>query len=411
MARYDCLIFGLTWRTSISDDRNELLAYSKELDANCYVEAAFDIKHKYGLINLKKIEKAQSAAMVLGQMLDGGNGIFIHQLNRDEHCFIAVRDTLPVEGCDIVGTREKVIQAAKAYADNARKKEGTAPKFYGDAIEISGATVLEIAKLVEEADDIGQLKRVRSLNKRAVFVGAFALLMAATWFAPDLANLGAPKQTSRIDPKEEHRKAVKLAIDQIVAQRQFPINVMPGYVKFVSSFPAEVAMTYGAERNKGWKLEKIVCVETDCTADWKRQGSATNKEFLDALNIASGDVSVSFPSVDVISRKVTFNKSETEDKLILGTQLKLGETVLSWLQTLNDRPRTDPMTPLVPAASSISSDPADMPLIGSYAFTVPYKDLEKVASLPSALTIERSTLTYQDGQNIKIEFQGKYYAL
>jgi hypothetical protein len=408
MILHEGLVFGMTWRPAISDDPAELLALSKELDANCYVEAAFDVKHKYGFVRLKRLDNAQSAAVVFGQILESGSGILVHQLTREMYCFIAVRDRLPVQDCDIVGTRDEVISAAKAYAAKARSEEGIAPKFYGDVEElISGAIAFELKRLVDEADEIGKIRRVRSLNAKAAFIACSVLLLAGAWFAPDLMQMSSDPQI-KIDPKEEHRKAVAAAIDNVVGLKQFPQNVMPGYIKFATEFPAEVARE---TPGKGWKLENLVCDGTDCTANWKRLGSATNKDFLDALGIQPGDVSISFPGVDVISRKVTFVKNETPSKLVLGTQLKFGETVLSWLQTLADRPRTDPLAPMVPTAGNFTLEQADMPLAGSYSFTVPYSELSKVATLPNVLTIERITLTYKDPQNIKFEFQGKYYAL
>lgn len=409
MVQFERLVFGMDWRTAISDDREELLAYSKQLDANCYVEAAFDVKHKYGFVKLKKLDKAQSAAVILGQVLEGGNGIFIHQLNREQHCFIAVRDSLPVQDCDIVGSREEVIQAAKTYAENSRKNDGVAPKFFGDVTEFGGAITLGITRLIEEGEGIGEIRRVRSLNAKAAMIAITVTLLAGAWFAPDLMQMVSSEPAVKIDPKDEHRKAVVAAIDSVVALKQFPANVMPGYIKFATSFPAEVAAP--GRPDDGWKLDTMTCDGTDCTANWKRQGRATNKDFLDAMAIQPGDGSISFPGVDVISRKVTFIKDDTPGKLVLATQLKFGETVLSWLQTLADRPRTDPMAPLVPIAGGFTPDQADMPLTGSYAFTVPYSELGKVSSLPNALTIERITLTYKDRQNIKFEFQGKYYAL
>jgi len=408
MAQYERLVFGMSWRTAISDDRKELQDYAKELSANSYVEVAFDVKHKYGFASLKKLDKAQSAAVILGQILEGGNGIFVHQISRDEHCFIAVRETLPVEDCDIVGSRETVIAAAKKYAEESRKKDGIAPKLYGDAEEIGGAIALPISKLIDEGEDLGEIKRVRSINGKAAIIAAGVVLMAGAWFGPDLMDMTSDKPKVVIDPKAEHHKVVAAAINAVVDMKEFPANVMPGYIEFVSTFPTEVA---GENRNGKWKLDTLTCIQTDCTATWKREGDVTNADFLKALAIAPGDMSISFPGVDAIARKVKFNKDETAGKLLLGTQLKFGETVLSWLQTLKDKPTTDPLTPLVPVPGNIKPDPIDMPMVGGYSFTVPYSELNKVASLPNVITIEQITLTYRDRQNIKFEIRGKYYAL
>lgn len=408
MARYERLVFGMSWRTAISDDRKELHDYAKELSANSYVEVAFDVKHKYGFISLKKLDKAQSAAVILGQLLEGGNGIFVHQINRDEHCFIAVRETLPVEDCDIVGSRETVIAAAKKYAEESRKKDGIAPKLYGDAEEIGGAISLPISKLIDEGEDLGEIKRVRSINGKAAIIAAGVVLMAGAWFGPDLMQSISDKPKVVIDPKAEYHKVVVAAVNAVVDTKEFPANVMPGYIEFISSFPTEVV---GPNRNGKWKLDTLSCIKTDCIATWKREGNVTNADFLKALAIEPGDLSISFPGVDAIARQVKFQKHESPGKLLLGTQLKFGETVLSWLQTLKDKPRTDPLTPLVPAPGGFKPDPIDMPMVGGYAFTVPYNELDKVASLPNVLTIEQITLTYRDPQNIKFEIQGKYYAL
>lgn len=411
LAQYERLIFGMSWRTAISDSREELIGYSKALDANCYVEAAFDVKHKYGFCKLKKVDKAQSAAVILGQILEGGSGIFIHQISRGEHCFIAVRDSLPVEECDIVGTREQVISAAKSYAEAIKKKDGVTPKYYGDADEISGCTTLNIPKLIDEGEGIGAICRVRSFNIKAALIAASLILVAGAWFTQDLIKLLSPAAPVVIDPKAEHHKAVVLAIDNLVALKKFPSNVMPGYIKFITALPAEIPAAGKPVDEAGWKLETVTCVHTDCAANWKRVGVATNKDFLDALAIEPGDLTVSFPSIDFISRKVTFSKNETLGKLVLGTQLKFGETVMSWLQTLKDRPRTDPLAPVVPATGDFKPEQADMPLSGGLSFTVPFSELQRVAALPNVLTIEKITLTYRDRQNIKFEFQGKYYAL
>ncbi|GAB2881236.1 hypothetical protein GCM10027277_57960 [Pseudoduganella ginsengisoli] len=406
MAQYDRLVFGMSWRTAISDDRKELQDYAKELSANSYVEVAFDVKHKYGFVNLKKIDKAQSAAVILGQILESGNGVFVHQINREEHCFIAVRETLPVEDCDIVGSREVVIAAAKKYAEDSRKKDGIAPKIYGDAEEIGGSIALPISKLIDDGEDLGVIKRVRSINGKVAVGIVGILLTAGAWFLPDL--IAPDKPQIAIDPKSEHHKAVIAAINSVVDLKQFPFNVMPSYINFVNTFPTEVVADNRAGK---WKLDSLTCIQTDCTATWKREGSITNADFLKALSIDSADLSISFPGVDAISRKISFKKNESAGKLLLGTQLKFGETVLSWLQTLKDKPRTDPMTPLVQVSGAFKPDPMDMPMVGNYAFTVPYSELSKVATLPNVITIEQITLTYKDPQNIKFEIQGKYYAL
>ena len=406
MARYESLVFGMSWRTAISDDRQELQDYAKELSANSYVEIAFDVKHKYGFISLKKLDKAQSAAVILGNILEGGNGIFIHQISRDEHCFIAVRETLPVEDCDIVGTREAVIAAAKKYAEESRRKDGVALKFYGDGDEIAGINQMPIAKLIEEGEDLGEIKRVRSINGKAAIIVAGVMLCSGAWFIPDLMITQQPKTI--VDPKLEHHKTVVAAINSVVDMKEFPQNVMPGYIEFVNTFPTEVV---GINRNGKWKLDKLSCIKTDCEATWKREGDVTNADFLKALAIEPGDTSISFPGVDAISRQVNFKKNDAPGKLLLGTQLKFGETVLSWLQTLQDKPRTDPLALLVPSSGGFTPDPIDMPMVGSFSFTVPYSELNKVASLPNVLTIEQITLTYRDRQDIKFEIQGKYYAL
>lgn len=399
----DGVLFGLEWRTSISDDKKELARISEDVKANAYVAVHYGGNHKYGLCDLKKIDKQRSAAAALAGMIEGGNGIFVHLLDEASGltCLIAIRDHLPVVGLDLVGTREEMLKRLKEY--RLERKEDHGLKVYGDYTQ---ALALTLADLLQAAESATVFRPVSSRNVPLIMGVVTVLAIAGTWFGPDLFDLVTPtKPPPPPDPRVEHHRVVVAEIDRIVALNQFPSNVMAGFIPFAGRLPAEV---------EGWQLVTVTCADTDCKALWKRKNGGTTKGFMAALNISPTDTSLSFPSVDQIIRDVSFKKGAEQKKLLLGTRNKFGELIISWFQELQDQkqnPTISDNTALIPVPAVADIPAADKPLVGNYTFSVPYGKLIDVAKLPDVMIIEIITMTYKERGSANVEFRGKYYAL
>ncbi|WP_395398636.1 hypothetical protein ACHMW6_00325 (plasmid) [Pseudoduganella sp. UC29_106] len=152
---------------------------------------------------------------------------------------------------------------------------------------------------------------------------------------------------------------------------------------------------------------------TDCIATWKRNQGATTRGFFEAFKVPENDTSISFNSIDTISRAVSFTKKADEKKLVLGTRNQFGQAIVSWFQQLSDeklQPTINEQQPLVPGAPP-NANPKDKLMVGSYSFTVPYAALDQVKKLPDLMTIQKITLTYKERGDVKVEFTGKFYAI
>lgn len=402
MHEIEGVLFGLEWRTSISDDKKELARISAEVQANSYVDVVYGGNHKYGLCTLKKIDKQRSAAAALAGMIEGGNGIFVHYLDEAAGltCLIAIKDHLPVTDLDLVGPREEMLQRLKQY-----RLERKDLKVYGDYTQ---ALAMPLESLLSAAASADELRPVSSRNVPLMLGVVTVFLLIGTWFAADLWEIVTPTPPPPPpDPRVEHHRVVVAEIDRIVSLNQFPSNVMSGFIPFIGSLPAEVD-------NNTWQLVTVTCADTACSALWKRLPGGTTKGFMNALGIAANDTSLSFPSVDQIRREVAFTKGTTPKKLLLGTRNKFGELIISWFQQLQDQkqnPTISDNTPLVPVPSVADIPAADKPLVGNYTFTVPYAKLIDVAKLPDVMIIETITMTYKERGSANVEFRGKYYAL
>jgi hypothetical protein len=403
MHELDGVLFGLEWRTSISDDKKELARISEEVKANAYVAVHYGGNHKYGLCDLKKIDKQRSAAAALCGKIEGGNGIFVHLLDETSGltCLIAIRDHLPVVGLDLVGPREEMLKRLKEY--RLERKDDNGLKVYGDYTQ---ALALTLTDLLQAAESATVMRPVTSRNVPLIMAVVTVFAIAGTWFGADLFDMVTPKKPPPPpDPRVEYHRVVVAEIDRIVGLNQFPSNVMAGFIPFAGSLPAEV---------EGWKLVTVTCVDTDCSVLWRRTPGATAKGFMSALGIAASDTSLSFPSVDQIRREVSFKKGTQQKKLLLGTRNKFGELIISWFQELQDQkqnPTISDNTALIPIPAVAGIPAADKPLVGNYTFTVPYGKLIDVAKLPDVMIIENITMTYKERGSANVEFRGKYYAL
>lgn len=413
--------FGLTWYTSTSDSREELERQAKRLKTNVYAEAVHETSRMYGFAETKKWKGVRAAAAGVAEALPEG-GLFIHRLDaRGTSCLIAIGSErrLPLPGMDLHGAREQMIARAKDYI---AAQSGQAVKVYGDVLpeEIEGAHELSFERVAGDAVIAGALKPVTQFDPRYALPFLIAMGMAAIWYGDELTGVVAPAQAAPVQsPDMVYRNQVTAAIDGVAQLNQFPSNVMDGFLPFLAEVPSEAA---------GWQFENLKCIDTECTAVWRRQPGASSEGLLRALRLDAADPSVTFYDVDFMKRKLSFRKGETARKLELMPNGSFSGIVGSWFQQLADREIERPMlgtpAPLVPplsaapgatpgAAPAAPQDTVVAPAVGQYRFSVPFnvQDLQAVAALPDALTIESIEVKREGRGRMIVQFNGKYYAI
>lgn len=407
------LAFGLTWYTSTSDHRDELRKEAKKLKANVYTEAIHESSRMYGFGEVKKWKGVHAAAAAVAEAIPGG-GLFVHRLDaNDTTCLIMIdgERSLPMTGLDLTGTREAMIERAKAIkTENYGGEQGADDiMLYGDvdAEEIAGCNELPLARVASEAIS-GALKPVRPFDVRLLFPVALVIGITAVVFSDDLTALVMPAPTKPVVSLEvQYRNMVTTAVNQVVAKNQFPADVMAGFLQFIPGVASEAA---------GWRIENLKCTDADCVAIWRRQPGATSEGFLQAMKLQANDPTVTFYDVDFVKRTMTFKKATSTRKLMLAPNGTFAQIVGTWLQRLADRklerPALTAMAPLVPSNGAKLS-PADIPQVGTYRFTVPFSeaDLSTVANLPDLMTIETIDVRREGEKKMVVQFNGNFYAL
>src|SRR5690349_6044187 len=110
------LIFGLRWCATLSEGNAELKKLAQR--DNFYAEAVYNERKKYGFATIKKGENLGAAAVALAQAAGEASCIFIHRLNQDFSCCIALVKHLPVDDVDMVGPRDEMIEIARQFINN-----------------------------------------------------------------------------------------------------------------------------------------------------------------------------------------------------------------------------------------------------------------------------------------------------
>lgn len=414
--------FGLTWYTSTSDGREELERQARRLKANVYAEAVHETSRMYGFADTRKWKGVRAAAAGVAEALPEG-GLFIHRLDaRGTSCLIGIGSErrLPLPGLDLHGPREQMIARAR---DHIAAQDGRAVKVYGDVLpeEIEGAHALSFEQVAGDAVIAGALKPVTQFDARYALPFLIALGLAAIWYGDELTGVVAPAQAAPVQsPELLYRSQVEAAIGDVARLNRFPSNVMAGFLPFLAEVPSEAA---------GWQFDNLKCVDTECTAVWRRQPGASSEGLLRALRLDAADPSVTFYDVDYMRRKLSFRKADTPRKLALMPNATFSGIVGSWFQQLADREIERPMlempaplvaplsaTPGAPAAANAGAAPQgaiEAPEVGQYRFSVPFsvQDLQAVAALPDALTIESIEVKREGKDRMIVQFNGKYYAL
>jgi hypothetical protein len=405
------LAFELDWHTALSDDKKELKVLNSNR-GNVYAEVSYDTSRKYGFAEVKKYEGVHSAAAGLADVFPDGV-IFIHNIGPDLACCIVIAHHLPISGMDRVGSRTEMLECATDFLTK-RTPEDVPMPVYGDLTpdEFPTAQPYSLNQLFEDGQGRGALKPVTSYNQKMIGIGIAILALALTWFGADAWDAMQPKKEAPPpDPKVIHHQTVTAAINDVVEKNKFPVDVLAGFIPFAENLAATAP---------GWEFEQLYCIDTKCTATWKRNSGGTSQSILEALSIANNDSTVSFNDIDHMTRELSFEKTTTAKKLLLVPIATFSKLVITLLQERKDKgyhPNTSTMNPLVPPPAGVNIPLEDNPKVGDYVLEVPFREVYEVAKLPDLMTIDtievrtRGAREGQGRKEIVVTFKGKYYAL
>jgi hypothetical protein len=399
------LVFGLTWRISISDEARELAQLCGEARANAYTEAGWDQQHRYGMGRLKKPAGLRAAAAVLGYLLGEQGGVFVHQVGNGACCCVAVARHLPVEGMDRIGTRADMLACAADYLGRA---EADGVRLYGDVAteELPGCSPLGLDRLVDSSGEIGRMQAYHRINPRWAAIAAAGVMSLLAWFGGDLMDAWQPPAVAAAAPSAQlrYRDRVNAAVAEVVKGGHFQADLMPAFTALADALPFAV---------NGWAFEHLSCEDMRCKAAWRRLPGGSAAAMLAALHVDGDDGSVSFPSVDTLQKELALPLTPHARKLLYAPNAMLDPAVLDWVQGLKDRgyePKYSSPSPLVAPDPGLKPGRDALVLVGDYAITLPYRETADLSQLPDSMTIDHIEIRVIDHQ-IVATLRGKYYAL
>ena len=219
-----------------------------------------------GFIKLPKLHQSKSrlysAALLVSEFASlGGDEIFVFALDETRFGLVALKNSLPVPGFDLIGDEDKIIKAATNYLSLPHKNE---VRRCGDPKILSAPEKFDFEALLDRIE--GGQPRLRPIpNVRKIFLQG-ALLMVLVLLAvigwAGKSYLDAQAEAERLqqenDPNVLYEQSLVTAVAGV---RGLGLPMLQAMSGTLLAIPMEIA---------GWGLAQVDCNTTECLATWSR---------------------------------------------------------------------------------------------------------------------------------------------
>jgi Pilin accessory protein (PilO) len=358
-----------------------------------------------------------SAALLLAETFSlGGDEVFVFALDDARYAMVALKNSMPVPGFDLVGSASSIAEVAQNYLNLPHKNE---VRRCGDASILSGAEFFDFSAALAALDQTQpRIKKIPDL-RNMMYQGAIAvsviLLVGVAWMGWSYyqAKVEAERLQRESDPNILYEQAYTNSVASIKTMGTSGLKAMSAVLM---SLPMEVG---------GWGLSNVACQVSECVATWTRQFG--NYADFDA-NLPDGTgqkPEYGFYSSDVkgiqlktrhpvVLEKAFVSRGLNRDQLPLTAQVQAD--FVSRLQDYSLIDVQSQISPPVPFPAGVSDiAPIFKPVVsGAWSLNLPLWTLESV-TVPDYVHVDSLVLDLPvkaDGARSAWTFKltGKYYA-
>lgn len=311
----DILAFRLDWRILREGQKQRIQSQAIKDGYTHFVEGV-DID-LVGYLKLpethRKSRSIYSAALALAETVSlGGEEIFVFRVDENRHALVALKNSMPVPGFDLVGDMGTIFEAAQSYLSLPHKNE---VRRCGDAELLSGAEFFDLNTVLNGLDRgqprVRAIPDVRTLLIRGAILAGIGLVLLIGWLGWTYfkAKEAAERLKLEGDPNIQYERQYENASSAVRGLGESGLKAMTAALY---SLPTEI---------NGWGLTGVTCTLNECRANWARLVG----NFNDFDRNIPGDVSQK-PEYGFISgdskglqlkttHAVAFKKGETVGKL------------------------------------------------------------------------------------------------
>lgn len=257
--------FAINWVLAGEGQRQKLQAQAISQGRTHYVQSVDEVQIGFVTLSDNKQHKSvpiYSAALLLSECVSlGGDEVFAFRVDDSRYALVALKDSMPVPGFDLIGDEMTIANAVNDYLSLPRKTE---VRCCGDSEVISGAEVFSFAeKLNMLTASHPQLKPIPNV-RNLIFTGSILTGIALTgvlawmgWLYFD-ALFESDRLKTENDPNVLYEQNFS---NSIVSIKNLGTSSLKTMLSTLMSIPLDVA---------GWKLTSINCTSTECVATWER---------------------------------------------------------------------------------------------------------------------------------------------
>ncbi|MGY0195323.1 type 4b pilus protein PilO2 [Leptothrix sp. BB-4] len=261
----DWVAFELTWQLLQEGQRQKL--QSKAL-ADGYTHVVIGLESDLmGFLKLSPSQREKkpiySAALLLSETVSlGGDEVFVFRVDETRHALVALKNSMPVPGFDLIGQPEMIADAARSYLSLPHKNE---VRRCGDAEILSGAEFFEFAAALAGLDRnqprVKAIPDMRKIFLRVAILALFGLVALSGWMGWSYfeSKAEAERLQRENDPNAQYERNYETSAASI---KGLGTPGLKAFVATLSGIPLEIA---------GWSLSNVVCQSGECLATWARQ--------------------------------------------------------------------------------------------------------------------------------------------
>lgn len=204
-----------------------------------------------------------SAALLLSETVSlGGDEVFAFRLDESRHALVALNNSMPVPGFDLVGDALAVAEAASQYLGLPHKSE---VRRCGDADLLPGAEPFDFGSALAALDRgqprLGAIPNIRQLVFRGAMAAVLVLVLVLGWagWAYHQAQEEAARLQRENDPNVLYEQGFARSAPSVKGLGT------PGFKAMVDTLKG-LPVAVG-----GWGLSSVACKASECVATWVRQ--------------------------------------------------------------------------------------------------------------------------------------------
>jgi len=257
------LVFGVNWVPAQSDQIRAVRDQAGKSGMRSYVVSG----GLMGMTSLpaksKQHPRIVSGALVLSEGASvGGNEIFALELAPDLFVLVALQDSLPVPGFDLIGSQEMVKSAADHFL---RLPHRTVVRRCGSRDIIPDAEFFNFQSILEDADYASA--RLKAFTDYAKLIRRLMVVTVLTGVV-----IGAYVYIEQRRRAEEEARLARENDPDVLYEKSFA----QAQAKLPAFGNANLNLMFETAKNiplslGGWVLTQVKCTTELCTAQWSRQ--------------------------------------------------------------------------------------------------------------------------------------------